>query len=153
MGARCRAETKARDACRTAAQAFSAPLASGEGTGAAWPPNGEGTAAITEAGDAEPGGHQAGHRKRRDAAVALPLAVLMEWELHVDCGADRCPRGRRYPLAELAKFHAGRTLSEALRGMRCRGCGMMPRCAALLRRSRGRGDEDDWLPLVGPGVY
>ncbi|MBD0274130.1 MAG: hypothetical protein ICV73_19645, partial [Acetobacteraceae bacterium] len=99
-------------------------------------------------------GHNISPRKRRDAAMALPLCDLAGWELHLDCNAERCPRGRRYTVAELARFHpAGLTLAACVRAMRCRGCGMMPQRAALLRRSRGRGDEDDWLPIVGPGVY
>ena len=63
-------------------------------------------------------------RGQRVAILASPLSELTGFMLAVDCQSGVCGGERTFAVSDLANFYGGRTVSEVLRRMRCRGgCG------------------------------
>jgi hypothetical protein len=63
-------------------------------------------------------------RGQRAAILSAPLTEFRGFCLAVDCLTDGCRGERSYTMAALAACYSGRwTVGEALRRMRCGGCG------------------------------
>lgn len=80
---------------------------------------------------------------------------ITRWELHIDCGAPGCQRGRRIPMRQVEAY--GRslgiaTVAEMTRRLRCNECGQLPEEAALVLPPDVPRRRTVFVPLAGKGV-
>ncbi len=99
-------------------------------------------------------GHNISKRKRHSSVMSSPLADFAGWRLEIECGGERCPTGRAYPVKDMASFWPGLTVSQTIMRMRCELCGQKPPAEVRLApmatvdlRQHGV------VVLRGPGAY
>jgi hypothetical protein len=95
-------------------------------------------------------GHTLSLKKRSATLLRSPLADFTDWRLMVDCGGRECARERAYDVAQLVRTDPGQTVSEAVRRMRCTGCGCSP-ATVQLRPGPGIPKGTQGIALIGPG--
>jgi hypothetical protein len=95
-------------------------------------------------------GHTISLKKRSAMLLRTPLADFVDWRLIVDCGGRECARERAYDAAQLVQSYPGQTVSEAIRRMRCTGCGCSP-VAVQLRPGPSMPKGTPGIALIGPG--
>jgi hypothetical protein len=96
--------------------------------------------------------HTASARKQHARILASPAAEWREWQLAIDCATPTCTRGRRYLMADLARFWPEETLSGLLRRMACQVCGGGVVEARLIRERPMQPREPEVIPVRGRGV-
>jgi len=97
----------------------------------------------------QPVGHNQTARKRASVVLASALADFAGWHMTVDCGGRDCPRGRVYDVAQLARLYPKKTVSGAIRRMRCNGCACSP--ASVVIRPKPGATRVVEISMVGPG--
>ena len=88
--------------------------------------------------------------KFRSLVLATALSDYANCTLLVDCFGPDCARGWVVAISTMPGVDAGATIGEALRKLKCIGCGKSVRQAAL-RCLRERGGQSEWIvtPLTG----
>jgi hypothetical protein len=97
-------------------------------------------------------GHTVSARRQHQRLLASPVAEWRDWQLAIDCGTPTCTRGRRYLMADLARFWPEETIAGLLRRMACQVCGGSVKEARLIRQRPMRPREPEVIPLRGRGV-